>query len=147
LQDLQKQNVKPKTYSQFVEKISTNRLKLKEINTGLKTAAEESQNYHLLYLDTSKEMEDLRNDKRQLQKELNENRYIADIYHQRLIECSQKLNKQKRISQKAQYQNKRKIKKEIQKITLADAKDKLKKGVKLNIFEARAFLEDQANSK
>ena len=32
-------------------------------------------------------------------------------------------------------------------MTLEDAKVKLKKGVKLNIFEARAFLEEQANKK
>jgi len=32
-------------------------------------------------------------------------------------------------------------------MTLEDAKDKMKKGGKLNIFEARAILEDQANKK
>ena len=92
-------------------------------------------------------MEDFRTEKRSLQRELNENRFIADIYHQRLIEMSQKLNRQKRISRKSQYQNKKKVKKEIQKMTLEDAKVKMKKGVKLNIFEARAFLEEQANKK
>ena len=69
------------------------------------------------------------------------------FYHQRLIEMSQKMNRQKRISRKSQYQNKKKVKKEIQKMTLEDAKVKMKKGVKLNIFEARAFLEEQANKK
>ena len=92
-------------------------------------------------------MEDLRSEKRSLQRELNENRYIADVYHQRLIEMSQKMNRQKRITRKSQYQNKKKGKKEIQKMTLEDAKDKMSKGVKLNIFEARAFLEEQANKK
>lgn len=145
LQELMKETRKPKQFKEEIDNIRQYRKELAEINDELRKAAEESQNYHLLYLDCSKEIDELRREKRNLQRELNENRYIADIYHQRLIEVSQKLNRRKRITQKAQFQNKKKIKKEIQRLTLEDAKDKLKKGAKLNIFEARAFLEEKAN--
>ncbi len=147
LQELLAQNKKPDQFNKQITDIRNSREELRELNNTLREKAEESQNYHLLYLDISKEMEDLRTEKRSLQRELNENRYIADVYHQRLIEMSQKLNRQKRISRKSQYQNKKKVKKEIQKMTLEDAREKMKKGVKLNIFEARAFLEEQANRK
>ncbi|MHA1775578.1 MAG: hypothetical protein ACTSWC_02320 [Promethearchaeota archaeon] len=145
LQELMKENRKPKQFKEEIDNIRKYRKELAEINDELRKSAEESQNYHLLYLDCSKEIDELRREKRNLQRELNENRYIADIYHQRLIEVSQRLNRRKRLTQKAQYQNKKKIKKEIQRLTLEDAKDKLKKGAKLNIFEARAFLEEKAN--
>ncbi|MHA1584691.1 MAG: DUF7121 family protein [Promethearchaeota archaeon] len=147
LQDLVRESTKPSQFKDHIDKIRTFREDLKEINQKLRDSAEESQNYHLLYLDVSKEMDDLRGEKRNLQRELNENRYIADIYHQRLIELSQRLKRQKRIVRKSQYQNKKKVRKEIQKMALEDAKDKMKKGAKLNIFEARAFLEAQANKK
>ncbi|MHA1610838.1 MAG: hypothetical protein ACTSVZ_02435 [Promethearchaeota archaeon] len=147
LQELMKENTKPKQFKAEIDNIRSYRKELSDINDGLRSTAEESQNYHLLYLDCSKEIDELRREKRNLQRELNQNRFIADIYHQRLIEVSQKQNRRKRISQKAQYQNKKKIKKEIQRLTLEDAKDKLKKGAKLNIFEARAFLEEKANKK
>ncbi len=147
LQELLAQNKKSDQFNNQITEIRNSREELRNLNNTLREKAEESQNYHLLYLDISKEMEDLRSEKRSLQRELNENRYIADVYHQRLIEMSQKMNRQKRITRKSQYQNKKKVKKEIQKMTLEDAKDKMSKGVKLNIFEARAFLEEQANKK
>jgi uncharacterized coiled-coil DUF342 family protein len=146
LRELTKDTTKPKVFKDQIEKIKQYREGLKGVNDNLKDAAEESQNYHLLYLDVTKEMDELRSEKRVLQRELNENRYIADIYHTRLIELSSQVNRQKKITQKMAFQNKKKVKKEIQKITLQDAKDKLKKGVKLNIFEARAYLEEQANT-
>ncbi len=147
LQDLLKDSKKPKQFKEEIDHIREYKDQLKGTNDKLKDAAEESQNYHLLYLDVSKEMDDLRNEKRNLQRELNENRFIADLFHQRLIEMSQRQNREMRINRKSQYQNKKRIKKEIAKITLEDAKVKLKKGEKLNIFEARAFLEAKANEK
>ena len=145
LQELVQENRKPNMFKGEVDNIRSYREGLKKINDNLRDKAEESQNYHLLYLDVSKEIDEYRSEKRGLQRELNENRYVADVFHTRLIEISQKQNRAKRIQRKSQYQNKKKIRKEIHKITLEEAKEKLKTGTKLNLFEARALLEDKAS--
>ena len=145
LQDILKQYQKPTQFKDQVEAIRKNKDDLKKFNDQLKALAEESQNYHLLFLDVAKEMSELRNEKIQLQRDLNENRYIADVYHQRLVDSTQKMFNQKKIGRKMVFQNQKKMKKEIQEITLKEAVDKQKKGQKLNIFEARAILEEQSN--
>ena len=145
--ELQKlSNLKPKNqFKDYYDKIGTLKSDLAEVKEQLAKEAEESQNWHLLYIDLSKEIRELQNEKNLLQKELNENKYVADIYHNRLVEVSQKLKRKKIIRKKSQYRNKKKARREIRKLTLQDAKDKLEKGKKLNIFEARAIMEDRVN--
>jgi uncharacterized coiled-coil DUF342 family protein len=146
LQELQKQTAKPVQFKEQWEEIRNARDGLKNEGAKLKELAEASQNYHLLFLDVFKELDELRNEKMNLQRDLNENRYIADMYHQRLIDLGQRVNQQKKLVRKMAFQNQKKVKKEIQALTLKDAKDKMKKGEKLNLFEARALFESNANT-
>ncbi len=133
-------------FKEYYDKIGELKEELEKVKERLTKFADESQNWHLLYIDLSKEIRELQNEKDLLQKELNENKYVADIYHNRLVEVSQKLKRKKIIRKKSQYRNKKKARKEIKKLTLQDAKDKLEKGKKLNIFEARALMEDRVNN-
>ncbi len=140
-------SLKPKNqFKDYYDKIGKYKEELEQIKDDLAKLADESQNWHLLYIDLSKEINELQNEKNLLQRELNENKYVADIYHNRLVEVSQVVKKEKLIEKKSQYRNKKKAKKEIRKITLQDAKEKLEKGKKLNIFEARAIMEDRVRN-
>ena len=132
-------------FRESIDQIKGAKESLSGIYTELSEKAEESQNYHLLYLDISKEINDLRKEKRNLQKDLNENRFVADIYHERLMELNSKDRTIKKLSYNSKFKNKTRMKKEIKKMNLQDAKLKMKSGGKLNIFEARAYLESQAN--
>jgi len=120
--------------------------KIQTINNEIQKIAEESQGFHLLYVDTTKDIDEYNKERLNIEKALDENKAIADEYHKAFIKLSKKKQKVNELSKQmvrtqSPYKSKQ-IKKEIQNITLKEAKVKQEQGKKLNIFEVRALLEE-----
>ena len=120
--------------------------KIQEITEKIQKIAEESQGFHLLYVDNTKDIDEYNKEKSNVERELNENKVIADEYHKAFVKLSKKKRKTRelttQIGRPSSPYKAKKIKKEIQNLTLQEAKDKQGKGKKLNIFEVRALLEE-----
>jgi len=134
----------------IIKELSTFRNEISQFNEEIQTMSNESQNYHLLLQESYKELDAQRKELDQIRKELILTKAIADEFHNKYRDLSQK---QKAFrsrggngSRMDHVQNQKKIKKQIMSDTLKSAEEKKKAGKKLSIFEARALFENAAHT-
>jgi uncharacterized coiled-coil DUF342 family protein len=133
-------------------KIEIVKINLNKIYEQLNKWSNKSQENHAKMLEIFKKVDELREQKRNREEELIENKKAADRYHEQYLQV---MNQRKKISKgkkpyfpgrkapvKAkQIRKKNEMFEKIKQTKLAEAIEKQKAGKKLNLFEARLLLE------
>jgi len=142
-------------------KIEIVNINLNKIYEQLNKWSNKSQDYHLKMLEAFDQVNELREQKKQLEEELIENKKAADDFHERYLEFMNQKKKRNKTSRGGNnrgkkgknmrggsYRSAAKSKNEalmekIKQDKLESALEKQKAGKKLNIFEARLILEQK----
>ncbi len=140
-------------------KIEIVKINLNKIYEQLNKWSEKSQNNHNKMQELYEKVKNLRDNKRQMEEELIENKKAADQYHEKFLKImnqKKRLNREnsKKSSRAKNYQGKQhqrsraksfnnnnKIIEKMKQDKLASALEKQKAGKKLDLYEARLILE------